>query len=625
MLTLHGNRFVDASGRTVMLRGINLGGSSKIPVRPDGATHLREGFSNHREVSFVGRPFPLEEADEHFSRLKDWGFNMLRFLVTWEAIEHDGPGQYDIAYLDYLTAVVQKAGEYDLPLFIDPHQDVWSRFSGGDGAPGWTLEMAGFNLTHIQPTGAAVVHQWTEGPYSQQIWFTNGFKLAAATMFSLFFAGNDLAPETRFDGEPVQEFLQRHYIAAIQQVAERMRTFDHVIGYDTLNEPLPGYVGMEDLRNPPDYYPNGNNPSPYQSMLLGAGFPQRVDFWKMTMLGPQRRGSRLLNPDGLRVWREGHPCIWRQNGVWDLNAKGSPYLLRPGHFAKLNGEKIDFNQDYLRPFINRFSREIRKIDPRAIIFMETIPEHASPTWGQEDADRIVYAPHWYDPVALTLKRSITWFGYDATERKILLGRRRIEREYAALLRARKDDAQTKLNNPPTLIGEIGISYNLNNARAYKTDDFTAQIKMMDRSMKALEANLLHVTLWNYTSDNNNLYGDLWNCEDLSIFSRDQQKDPENLNSGGRALKAVVRPYPLATAGIPLDLSFDIHSRRFLFRFEHSPGISEPTILFLPRLQYPESVNITVSDGRFELDIPNQQLLYWHTEKMEIHLLEVCPG
>lgn len=159
MVNLRQNSFIDSLGRVLMLRGVNLSGSSKVPFTPDGSTYRSEGFFDHRHVSFVGRPFPLEEADEHYRRLKSWGFNTLRFLITWEAVEHAAPGIYDPEYLEYLRKVVSKAGEWGFKVFIDPHQDVWSRFTGGDGAPGWTLEAAGLDMTKFKETGAAIVHQ----------------------------------------------------------------------------------------------------------------------------------------------------------------------------------------------------------------------------------------------------------------------------------------------------------------------------------------------------------------------------------------------------------------------------------------------------------------------------------
>jgi hypothetical protein len=127
MIKIDENRFVDEYGRALMLRGVNLGGSSKVPFRPEGATWKREGFFDHRDISFVGRPFPIEEAGEHFGRLREWGFTFLRFLVTWEAVEHEGPGIYDREYLEYLHTIIGKSGEYGMDIFIDPHQDVWSR------------------------------------------------------------------------------------------------------------------------------------------------------------------------------------------------------------------------------------------------------------------------------------------------------------------------------------------------------------------------------------------------------------------------------------------------------------------------------------------------------------------
>jgi hypothetical protein len=74
-----------------MLRGVNLSGSVKSPFKPAIPSHISDGFFNYKGVSFVGRPFPLVEADEHLARLRAWGCNFLRFNITWEALEHDGP------------------------------------------------------------------------------------------------------------------------------------------------------------------------------------------------------------------------------------------------------------------------------------------------------------------------------------------------------------------------------------------------------------------------------------------------------------------------------------------------------------------------------------------------------
>ena len=369
MIRTDGIWFKDEVGRTVLLRGVNLGGSTKVPFTPDGATYIRESFFDHRNVSFVGRPFPLEEADEHFRRLKEWGLTFLRFLVTWEAIEHSGPGIYDEAYLDYVYQVVKKAGDYGFIIFIDPHQDVWSRFSGGDGAPGWTFEVVGLDMTKFDEVGAAIRHQIHGDPFPRMIWSTNGHKLAAATMFTIFFGGNDFAPAVKVGSESIQDFFQKHYIASIMQVAERLKEFSHVIGYDTMNEPFSGYIGWQDLREAGGYINLGSSPTPYQSMLLGAGFPQEVDIYKVWVAGGRKSGTRLLNSKGVSVWLPGFDPIWRKNGVWDLDSTGKPQLLRPDHFKSVNGRDVDFSQDYLHPFFKHYAEGIYSVDPDAMIFI----------------------------------------------------------------------------------------------------------------------------------------------------------------------------------------------------------------------------------------------------------------
>jgi hypothetical protein len=621
-LHIKGTQFRDEQGRTLILRGVNLGGSSKVPFRPDGATHIREGFYNHRDVSFVGRPFPLEEADEHFSRLRGWGMTFVRYLITWEAVEHAGPGIYDEEYLDYVYQVARRAGEHGIELFIDPHQDVWSRMSGGDGAPGWTFEAAGMDVRRFSETGAAIVHAIHGDPLPRMIWPTNSSKLASATMFTLFFGGNVFAPKIKIDGEPVQEFLQGHYIRAIKQVAERLKGLPSVVGYDTMNEPSPGYIGWPDLREPGGLVQAGESPSPYQAMLLGAGFPQEVELWSLGFSGARRRGRRMVNPGGQRAWREGVECIWREHGVWDQDARGEPRLLNPHYFARIGNSPVDFANEHLLPFLQRCAREIRTVDPGAIIFVEGQPRHSPVRWDPEAVPNAVHADHWYDGAVLYTKTFIPFLGVDYHRGKPVLGRKRVQQSFVEQLARIRTQATELMGGIPTLIGEFGIAFDLRGKRAYRTGNFSQQVRAMDRTWRAMEANLLSGTLWNYTADNDNQRGDQWNGEDLSIFSRDQQSDPYDINSGGRALEAIVRPYARKVAGEPLEMAFSLKDGHFSFAFRHYPDVEAPTEIFVPNLQYPDGYEVEASDGEYEIDRDAQALIYRHRAEQPVHRIQV---
>ncbi len=622
---IEGSHFIDDHGRTLMLRGVNLGGSSKVPFSPNGATYVREGFFDHRHLSFVGRPFPLTEADEHFRRLREWGLTFLRFLITWEAIEHAGPNIYDEGYLDYIRAMVKKAGAYGISMFIDPHQDVWSRFTGGDGAPGWTLDAVGLDMTNFAECGAAIVHATHGDPFPRMIWPSNSSKLAAATMFTLFFGGNDFAPRTKIDGEPAQEFLQRHYLKAVRQVVERLKDLDAVVGYDTFNEPMPGYLGWEDLSLPGGVLKLGDCPTPFQSMVLGDGIPQEVDIWELGLTRLKRTGKRLLNAGGVRAWKRGCNCIWREHGVWDLDAKGNLQLLRPDYFAKVNNRKVQVDRDYYYPFATRFAQAVHSIDPDAMIFIETDPGQLPSRWPEETREHIVFAPHWYDDMTLIRKSFSSLLAIDGRTTKPVWLPWNIRKSFFNQLAFFKQGSADRLGGAPVVLGEFGIPFDMDKKKAYRTGDFRNQIRALDRTFQALEANLMNGTLWNYTSDNTNERGDLWNDEDLSLFSRDQQADPKNISSGGRAIEAAVRPYPMATAGEPLRLSFNLKKRVLEFAFRHDPQVNEPTEIFVPNLQFPEGYRVKVSDGRFEMKPEDQRVLYWHTLQRSEHTVRIEPA
>jgi hypothetical protein len=420
----------------------------------------------------------------------------------------------------------------------------------------------------------------------------------------------------------VQEFLQRHYINAIKQIAMRLKDLPNVVGYDTLNEPSPGFIGWADLNSTGGMLRLGESPTPFQAMLLGAGFPQEVEVWDLWLTGLKRRGSRLVNPNGVRVWRDGHDCVWKENGVWDVDASGKPRLLRSDHFVRVGDRQVDFANDYLRPFLNRYAREIRSVDPDAIAFIEEVPGQLCLRWGPLDAPNVVNADHWYDGMTLFTKNYIPFLGVDFLTGKIILGRKRVQRSFVEQLACIKNWAVEQMGDIPTLIGEFGIPFDMQNKRAYRTGDFSRQVRAMDANWRAMEANLLNCTLWNYTADNDNRWGDQWNDEDFSIFARDQQTDSNDINSGGRALEAVVRPYARKVAGEPLRMAFDQKRRIFEFEFRHDPAVSAPTEIFVPNYQYPDGCVVEVSDGTYEVDRAGQTLVYWHGTERDVHRVRV---
>jgi len=177
---------------------------------------------------------------------------------------------------------------------------------------------------------------------------------------------------------------------------------------------------------------------------------------------------------------------------------------------------------------------------------------------------------------------------------------------------------------PSLIGETGIPQDLSDGDAYVTGDFSKQCWALDTVLAAVESRFCSFTLWCYTAENTNERGDQWNGEDFSCWSKDQVTDTDDLNSGGRALPALVRPYALRTAGTPLRQKFDTFSKHRMWDYRYSSRdfkhVTAPTVIFVPQFQYvkQEWLNIRVSDGYYELDWEAQTVSWWHNPKRNMH-------
>lgn len=565
-LTIEDGHFCDQHGRHVLLRGINVAGDAKLPSEPDVPSHVATDFFDGDNVKFHNRPFPQQDAHLHFSRLKRFGYNTIRYVFTWEAIETAGPGKYDEEWIQHTIEILRVAKEYGFYIFMDPHQDVWSRFSGGSGAPMWTLYACGLNPQSFAATEAAIVHNTYPEPekFPKMIWSTNYYRLAAATIFTFFFAGKDFAPKCIIDGINIQDYLQGHFFRACEHLAKRIQEAgdilnDVVFGWESLNEPNRGMIGHEDLSVIPkeQNLKKGTAPTMWQAMLTGSGRACEVDSWDMGGLGPYKVGRTLIDPHGEMAWlpeeyddsRYGWKrdpgwklgeCIWAQHGVWDPS---KDLLLKKEYFAKhpQTGEVLDypkFTNTYFMDFYRQYRDIIRKHHKDAIMLCQPAVLEIPPSIkGTEDDDpRMVYAPHYYDGITLMTKKwNRTWnvdvFGvlrgkYLHPAFAIKIGETAIRNCFKDQLAAIRKEGLDYMGNHPCVLTEFGIPYDMDDKHAYKTGDYSSQSAAMDANHFAVEgAPMEGYTLWLYETQNDHQRGDQWNGEDLSIFSVDDQTLP----------------------------------------------------------------------------------------------------
>jgi endoglycosylceramidase len=178
-------------GRAVVLRGVNLSNAQKVAPYLDSS----------------------DNADEWVRLRRDFGFNSVRFVMTWSAIEPER-GRYDDEYLDKVMERLSWAADAGIHVILDMHQDVYGEGFGFDGAPRWTCDAAHYEA-----------FQRTEP------WFINNFDPHVLACVDHFYQDAD---------------LRSRFVAAWAHVAEHLRSAPAVVGFDVLNEPVWGSYSLFD-------------------------------------------------------------------------------------------------------------------------------------------------------------------------------------------------------------------------------------------------------------------------------------------------------------------------------------------------------------------------------------------
>ncbi|CEP60359.1 hydrolase LALA0_S01e08922g [Lachancea lanzarotensis] len=703
--------FLDPDGNQIQLRGVNLDPSVKYPSTPHCKTHdpLTPSFYDDADsVCFINHPLKLEEVEGHISKLKSLGYNTIRYPFTWEALEHEGPEKYDFAFMDYTIKVLKKINDLGgMYVYLDPHQDVWSRFTGGSGAPLWTFYCAGFQPRHFSDTEATILQNTyinpntgkEREPYPKMLWPTNYYRLAAQTMFTLFFGGKKYAPKCVINGQNIQDYLQDRFIGSVMTFYQRIQETapdlfnDHcILGLETMNEPNIGYFTDPNLSELPKdrKLKRGTMPTAFQSFQLGEGLPSTVETYDITVFGPRKTGTATIDPQGISAWLskdmrdeidqlyhwergsewEAGVCVWRLHGVWDRKKLKESELLISDYFAHdpSTGAKVD-----LRYFINtffvdhfkKFRKAFRGLDTVSFLFLQPPTLQEPPRLKGTDLidDKTIYACHFYDGMSLMFKSwnriyNVDTLGimrekYANPVLSVVFGENMIRKCFRKQLAQMKEEGRDSLGtNIPVFFTEIGMPFDMDNKKAYRSGDFSSQIGALDALGYALEGSNLSFSLWCYCSDNSHEWGDNWNNEDFSIWSKDNvseikisnpapnsdsdsasdvvssfstiphghvdssnDEDLHNDYDGLRALDAILRPYPVKIFGEFENAEFDLSRQEYRLTINAKPDPKSDssrggTLIFLPKLHFPMGQTIIkTTSGKFVYD-PNQQLLKW---------------
>jgi endoglycosylceramidase len=264
-------QIVDPWGRTVILRGVNLvgleddvyatagggepGPAPFWPISPsayDGTCPANSHVISEPAVCEVQAGLPeyqqsdLAGSQNDLAQMRGMGFNFIRLPVNWSQLEPT-PGTYNTTYIDRVAQVVRWAGEQGIYVLIDMHEDNYSRFtpetapfslppllapvqeSGGhaDGAPPWAVMADGAPALGVD--GQAELNSYVEAAFTN-FWINAVPKNSSGQML----------PQGAAPGPGLQD----HYIGALAALAKRFKNDSTVVGYDVMNEPLPGLVAV---------------------------------------------------------------------------------------------------------------------------------------------------------------------------------------------------------------------------------------------------------------------------------------------------------------------------------------------------------------------------------------------
>lgn len=274
-----GGRVVDAAGREVLLRGVNV-----------------NALGDYWHGNRFPPTFPFGKRDPDMIRSVGW--NVVRLVLSWSRVE-PAPGRYDDGYLDAVAGIIEKLARRDIYTIVDMHQDAWSATLaarpgercvapltpnlGWDGAPPWATFDDGQPHCHqlSRETSPAVSRAWQAffsdrpgpGGVGIQTRFVDMWRHVARRFASNpAVAAFDVLNEPNAFGQPALSQLAAVHARAFQAIRGGERDGDG-FGHIVMFEPSILYSGTGIATPAP--FPNDGNVA-YAPHIYTGTFPSQT-------------------------------------------------------------------------------------------------------------------------------------------------------------------------------------------------------------------------------------------------------------------------------------------------------------------------------------------------------------
>merc|ERR1712215_384721 len=489
-----------------------------------------------RGINSVIKGFPWYDVkmldSARHQQMSEWGFNVVRLGSMWSGVEPE-EGVVNETYIGVLKDIVQGLASQGIYTYLDMHQDVLTATAGYAGVPTWL----------------AAKFSPADHPYPWPMYNTSGYSTWACGYFTQEISNN------------FQQLYKQHreeFANFWREVALRFKDDPAILAYELMNEPWTG-----------DLYQDA-------SLILpgNAGFELLEPFFNAAS-----EAIRSVDDETIIFWE---PVTYAYfintqpniilDGVLDAFLKTHNFteflpILKQvcGEMADDIGELEKFNFEkgvskFLISLGEATFHRFNNIDDKAGRPSTLGPGFTAPPGGPEYLNRTAMSWHYY-----------CWaLGYSS------------DQEFDPVLKAVCDDllgpmvfttvdARAKeLGGSATMLTEFGEC-----APSYDHPDYQGSIVCNFVLGLADE----HFQSWSYWDSASG--GVLWDKNGEPIMD---------------VVKVFARPYPSATAGIPVSLYFDPESRKLAYDFVPDINITEPTEIMVPEVLYPEGFSVEVSEN-----------------------------